>query len=994
MAKSFGHGSFFYQSLEQDGVSFYANRPFLASYTSASTSVSWVVSSNCAVSNLGSSQTVQITCSQIGVEAISVSRNGDATTSDTFYVTIAKSPGCYQWVLATGPPGWELTSSSQMIVPVGVNLTGRLWIADPSRGVSLADTTTYPVKPSSISSQLTYSFMTIGEAPNVTSISDALSIQKVLFNQDGRYWDVLFNLARPGTVPVVVSGQGAALIGCTVLQTWIPLAAQDNTSSIIQQKLSSSTTSSSAQASFSVTINRCATNNAFATSSLFGDGRVAVSQTFFTQPQETKLKAFQSITGSISNIAATRYSLLVVVNNQDAYIVTNSSGPAKVAALSSVNQIRATTFCKPNDLWPPTLADSVLAWSSKAGSSLFYSQDGGLSFSSVSLSGVISTSGFIRDALVQKTSSEYLILARNGDKADVLIGFNPQYQSLKLKYVFVGTDANAPIVDANSKGSVPGLIASTNGGDIFIYGDGLFISPDSGQTVFTISLKSRNPSLPAVNLAATEYVVQVASSSKGHFAALTSTRRVFIGHSTFSEAIEVVSGLVSTDLVWLEFDAFDRLVALIPTSTPNLVSKRIIPFRNELVSPRAPTANNPTLVCPYALWTHSLPSESAVDIGENLTFSATLQPFAGNSNRVIISVSNNSLVSLSANQSETFSVDPYLAGSGLWARQVQAAVVPIDYAHSGRLILRARPRDSSLACDAIEGVSLLSVGCPSTRRVVFRDGRAMQPNPGDVLVPPNCSSAPTEVSFGAGNWVSDFSSWTRPHYTKVVPYDCGTYGVPVSSFYGEFFTPALDVYDGDVFVKTVDADFALWEVNGQGGFDYNITNEKAGCMTSPQTWEQMVRSSSSGDPRLAWGPSNYQPCYTNSVANISKGTAQSAYTIFNGTNNLGIVWKSGEDATYQFYAVVLDPSFSYCTLSTSFAVRVEGTPIPVGVQVGIVLGCICAILSVLGLSYMWFLRNRQLEAKEKAEVDEREREEAEREMLPEEMVQLWKQKYE
>ena len=53
------------------------------------------------------------------------------------------------------------------------------------------------------------------------------------------------------------------------------------------------------------------------------------------------------------------------------------------------------------------------------------------------------------------------------------------------------------------------------------------------------------------------------------------------------------------------------------------------------------------------------------------------------------------------------------------------------------------------------------------------------------------------------------------------------------------FKPKFDLYDGDTFVRAVDADFVVWEIHGRDDFTYSSTMEEAGCVKEAQTWHQM-----------------------------------------------------------------------------------------------------------------------------------------------------------
>ena len=139
-------------------------------YVSPYTSVNWIVSSNCTVSSSkNNGATASITCSEVGVEPIAVYRDGSTATTDTFYITFKQSVGCHEWYFATGNTGWDKSNqgTSSLLVPANTNLTGRLWIVDPSNPSSISDITSRATAPSTVS----YNFIA---APKLVSCDGPL----------------------------------------------------------------------------------------------------------------------------------------------------------------------------------------------------------------------------------------------------------------------------------------------------------------------------------------------------------------------------------------------------------------------------------------------------------------------------------------------------------------------------------------------------------------------------------------------------------------------------------------------------------------------------------------------------------------------------------------------------------------------------------------------------------------------------------------------------
>ncbi|KAJ3332498.1 hypothetical protein HDU76_014053 [Blyttiomyces sp. JEL0837] len=979
---SFGHGSFYYQSLETDGQSFIASRPFHAVYTTAATSVTWSTSSNCTISPSASSKDVYITCTEPAVEPITVYRNGDATTSDTFYVTVTKPDGCFEWHLATGSPGWE-SQYSNLVVPLGTNLHARLWVVDPLR-LSTHEADGSAASPGDVSAQLTQGFYSIGQTPIVQAqYTPEISFSSVVYNDTGKFWDFYYNISSANSIPIVIGGTDVAIMDCVIENTEILLNAQRH-SSASWLTSASLQTSTSTTPYFSIFRDACAKNLAFATSSTFGDGVLAMSQSFFVKPYETTLVNLLGVSNvHILDIATTTLGLTILTQNGIYFVNETSqaiSTPSGLTASLGLTNLESLSYCDSSNIEPSTIGIHVVAWSNVAVSSapvFYHSVDGGKSFTSVSMANVLSA-GQIRDAVVQPIYNNYCFLVRDSTGTDKIVMYYPDEGVFQSGYVFSATVATSPLVDAGQKGSTPQITApAQGGGEILVWGDALYYSPNGGMNIFQVNLLSRNPQLPAAGLTNTEYIAQVATAShSGAFAVLTSTNRVFYGSLGLSDAMEVAAGLLSGQLASLAFDEFDRLTVFMPSNGTggSYVSSRIVSISNEVASPRPPIAANPTLTCPYLTWNVTLQTAYTLDIDESINFTATLTPLFGYSNKITTMFSNYSLITVSTNSTEYSAVDPYSNWDPILTRQQITSITPKSHLLSGITEIKVRPLTANLACLDSEHVSLLRVGCPRSRTMVFRGPNHLEP--AHTLPTPDCNAAPQTVTLPAGLWTSDFATWSRPSYDKVVNYNCTQYGVPLQVFYGSTFVPAFDIYDGTTFVKTVEADIGIWEENGRNTFDYNMTAVQAGCHIASQSWFTAF-ASVGGNPINAWGPWD----------------AKTSYPIFNATNYLGIVWKGGQGGIYMFKARVLDPDYSYCTLTAEFSLNVYGAPLALGTQIGIVLGSISVVLLCLAISYVWYLQARRKEAKEKEEEDERERVEAEREAVDEDVL-LWKDKME
>ncbi|ORZ35676.1 cation channel sperm-associated protein subunit delta-domain-containing protein [Catenaria anguillulae PL171] len=247
--------------------------------------------------------------------------------------------------------------------------------------------------------------------------------------------------------------------------------------------------------------------------------------------------------------------------------------------------------------------------------------------------------------------------------------------------------------------------------------------------------------------------------------------------------------------------------------------------------------------------------------------------------------------------------------------------------------------------------------CPPDRRIALRAVPASVAAP--VLV--NCTANPSatlSVTAAEGTW-RDWDSGKLGSGSKTSQFSCARYGQPQAAYYSYQWAPVLDVYEGNKVVGNVTADFALVEVTGRNTFAYVLTADAVGCRRMPQGAVSVLSSSSGG---AGWTRNNFRSCFSSvDSAFTSSIAASTPYEIFNRTNGNKLTWGNSENALYMFRATVLDPQFSYCTLSTEFAVQVYGAPLPAGTQVGIVVGFIVAVLAALAASYWVYRRNKTKE---------------------------------
>ncbi|KAI9145090.1 cation channel sperm-associated protein subunit delta-domain-containing protein, partial [Paraphysoderma sedebokerense] len=244
------------------------------------------------------------------------------------------------------------------------------------------------------------------------------------------------------------------------------------------------------------------------------------------------------------------------------------------------------------------------------------------------------------------------------------------------------------------------------------------------------------------------------------------------------------------------------------------------------------------------------------------------------------------------------------------------------------------------------------LSCPPGRKIVVKRSDTGK----------TCSSADVPKTFKIpANGAVDYRDYSAIGAEMELEYNCSRYGVPIPAYYGSLYKPTLELWDNKQFVRTVDADFILFEVNGRSTFTYNTTAQQI-CRQKPQTWKSMILNSPNIQPFNAWSSSNYVPCYGPGDARaLETNDRRIKYEILRHSTDNRIQWEAGINGLYIFKVKVLDQSFSYCELTTEYAVQVFGAPIAAEIQAAIVIGIIGGVLLILFFSYLWYRRTKSKE---------------------------------
>ncbi|KAJ3338877.1 hypothetical protein HDU93_008930 [Gonapodya sp. JEL0774] len=847
--------------------------------------------------------TVFFTCSTRGTHFFTVFANGVASNADAFYVTVDPAPGCYQWYFVSGPANTSTEFDALTDARIGVlesasNAMARMWIVDPAQASAgeLAGTAKLP---SAASKQITYSLETLGDMPIITSpASHSLSDLSISFDTTIFAWQLLF--ATPpegGLVELHLSSRGTTILGCRVADTTVDVNVAAYGTQTIGLLQATSQTVLLPLPTFSIFTSSCAHTFQVA---LMGGARFLFTHRGLTSSTEPLYSLPAYVTApsppaaSISAVVLTPTGIAFLVDGtvyftEDTMTFSRAEGiPSSV----TIAHISGPASC--DDVSNPQRSNynsAVLAWSASS-TVLFYSFTGGRVFSNATVTIPDSTSpaSSITDAKSLNVLGRIVTLVVTVAGNHAISILDPVTNFWTAGYAFSVGD----LTGAGKPGAVAKMATLSSGSvEVMVWGAGLYYSPNGGTSFFRIPLVSRDPLRPAVGLDAAEYISYLDTSEGGAWIAVTSTNRVFYGKAGLSDVVEIAAGLLPTDVVSVQFDYFDRARIVTPlagTAPPYVTS-------------RPPLALNPPEACQYADFTTDLTNLYNIDIGEGFNLTVHVTPRAGFSNGISVTFSNISLIDMQYNEST--SVSSAASDAAIVTRTKNVAVMSKAYNRTGRSDLRVIPHASNLACTDGQQVSTVVVDCPPSRHLRYRYASTHSFD---------CSTAPSLITYPQGSYIAEWATGTKGNSELVVPYDCKSWGTPVSAYYPSSFAPDFDLYDGETFVKSVDVDVVLHELYGRTPYSYNTTVGAAGCVKQPQNWVSMAALKPSANPFETWTTKNYQPCYADAgFGNLSLLSAlldvTMEYQVINNTNYNALHWSGGSEVYLIFQAKVLDPTF-------------------------------------------------------------------------------------
>ncbi|XP_067092087.1 cation channel sperm-associated auxiliary subunit epsilon-like [Osmerus mordax] len=188
----------------------------------------------------------------------------------------------------------------------------------------------------------------------------------------------------------------------------------------------------------------------------------------------------------------------------------------------------------------------------------------------------------------------------------------------------------------------------------------------------------------------------------------------------------------------------------------------------------------------------------------------------------------------------------------------------------------------------------------------------------------------------------------------MVEYDWEKFGCLLKLHYSTEFNPHLDLYDGNTFIKSVEANYIIWEIFGRNDYSFNTTMQQMNCLSEAQTWTSKLTEGKSLE--TAWGPENYRSCFT--VVPEKLGDLDQPYEILNRSSGNYLTFSQVDSAIYVFRVKILDPNYSFCDLTAVFAVQTFGISRPKYEYLTVYVALIFAFLSlcILGYSYCRYVK--------------------------------------
>uniref|UniRef100_A0A8C2PFJ7 Cation channel sperm-associated auxiliary subunit delta n=1 Tax=Capra hircus TaxID=9925 RepID=A0A8C2PFJ7_CAPHI len=213
--------------------------------------------------------------------------------------------------------------------------------------------------------------------------------------------------------------------------------------------------------------------------------------------------------------------------------------------------------------------------------------------------------------------------------------------------------------------------------------------------------------------------------------------------------------------------------------------------------------------------------------------------------------------------------------------------------------------------------ALISVGCDLEKKIVIQKKRG-----GgwlDIWAPGGARPCLCPVSHREA-YDPNFQGQQAKEDLKVYyPYE--KLGCPLLAYYDIPWKPVVELWREGKFQEVVEAEYVLLEMNGLFTYTYSLTAGMAGCSAQPQNWTTITEMAGDTAP-FSWDRENYVSCHDPDYHEPLRWP-DVPYQILGGPTENKIVFDQ-RNGIYIFFISIVDPSYSYCHLETTFSVYVYG----------------------------------------------------------------------
>jgi len=927
---------------------------------------SWDIGDGIEIDSVVSDFRVKIRLRAVGIVRLEARTNGDTVRHSPLLFHVKDvTVFCHVWrhcftLVASGQSPSEEVECVSSFSPENYSqpLFVRLWVGLSSNPYNRSSAYFHQLEEETT---LTTEVYNLGENPRVSILKEALMsrVEPVVsfrsnsgeFNQNGSsFWEFEVGIRNPpsdfagGSVAISIAGQAVASMGCASEQRtiWLSLPKYQ-----VEQM-----PALSANLSMSSLLAIDACSGAFV----------------FQNRMEPTIQVVQdlfSVDANIGRVSANSEFLDVTTSRQGLIALSRDGIHMLRAALDSRDHqhtfeiafdspdASATAISSPYgcdwllDFSNRTRNDIIAVWNANTSNvDKFYlgsSTDG--SFNVFSLEREYRLVQVLPLVSMQAT----IVLAkRNHTSFDVLF---VQEQTFQVNLAATFSD-----VGSNPRISSP----VTPSGHLLLFGGpSVYFSQTAGRSWQKLHFRQYNmTTLTYETLMSVVEIVESRFSTQGEFILRTSMGRLFKGKVGLVDVYEILSPFPETsDAAILVLFRPDGTLLGIEAAE----DVQVFQILSETPS---------TKICPYLTWDRRIPTDFDsfyLDMNENMSMTLSLSHHRTNEGMFVsYEISDRRLLEMEVGK-EFVETSP----SGDLIRRIRDVHLTVpkrissstgvgeQHLASGKVIVRGIPSHFENGCNNHLQLVQVQVGCPRGRHLRYRSPKGFE-YPSNAVVTSSCDNeasakpdpeARNEVrkactcrryaqrmrmSFGSN--IADFermrqhalSSGSEIEFrgdTAKYWYDYEQFGCPTFIPYTHPFVPRLEVWDGDHFVREVDGDYVLLEVNGRKDFSYGLTASQVGCRREPDTWEAKLAPDVNFTD--AWSFLNQRSCFFKAEENEDKDDWEDwPYEVLNKSSPNFVSFKATRvrERPFQFVAVVIDPDFSFCHLHTSFSVEAYGIP--------------------------------------------------------------------